>query len=310
MLLPVKKPALKKESLKSSDLNATHSESSAHSKQLFLGLSQKSALSELFYYDCSFFRQNPSKQWIIGVDEVGRGPLAGPVTACAVAISKDYLEHSLPGILSDPEKPIWQRLNDSKKLSAKNRSSLFDAFLQLDPAHIRASIFSLSPGGIDKFNILAASLHAMQQCLLDLAGRDQSLLHAFDLEEKLGQALSKHRMKWKGLTPIVSEDSFILIDGTHIPLSAKEQKYSVEAVKKGDSRSFSIALASVLAKQQRDAMMQKAASIYPNYGFEKHMGYGTKKHLEALHAHGPCPLHRMSFAPVRDLRSQMDPSVS
>lgn len=180
---------------------------------------------------------------IAGIDEVGRGPLAGPVVAAAVVLPVDF---SLPS------------LNDSKQLSARRRESLHEQ-LTTDP-RVAWAIASVDVEVIDRINILRASHLAMA-------------------------------MAWEKLNP---SPDLALIDG----LPVKDFPGEHRAIVKGDSISLSIAAASVIAKVERDHMLCAAADQYPGYGFEKHKGYGTAAHIEALQRLGPCPMHRKSFAPV------------
>lgn len=183
---------------------------------------------------------------VAGVDEAGRGPLAGPVVAAAVV-----LDLSLD----------WDGLNDSKQLTADMREKLF--------ARVRqgARAFAWSVVGqrsIDATDIRRASLTAMRRAV--------------------------HRLR---ITPEVA-----LIDGdARVPDLRVEQI----TVIKGDARALSIAAASILAKVIRDRLMVRFDAVYPQYGFARHKGYGTPEHLAALRAHGPCRLHRYSFAPVHAL---------
>ena len=176
---------------------------------------------------------------ICGVDEAGRGPLAGPVCAAAV-ILPEHLQ--IPG------------LNDSKKLTDKKRRELFPVIQQQAIAY---GIGLASEAEIDEINILQATFLAMRRALEQLA---------------------------------VKPD-LALIDGNR----ATDFGLPVRTVVKGDSLSANIAAASVLAKVSRDRYMTKLAAQYPEYGFEIHKGYGTKRHYEALREHGPCPAHRRTF---------------
>lgn len=178
-----------------------------------------------------------------GVDEAGRGPLAGPVVVAAV--------------LLDPHEPI-AGLADSKRLSASRRAVL--------AAEIRARALSWATvhagvAEIDRMNVLQATLAAMQRAVAALR----------------------------------PEPGGVLIDGDRCPPLA----VPVRAVVGGDGRETAIAAASILAKVERDQWMIAQAGEYPAYGFDRHKGYGTRAHLEALAQLGPCPLHRYSFAPVR-----------
>jgi ribonuclease HII len=182
---------------------------------------------------------------IIGIDEAGRGPWAGPVVAGAVMWPEGA---TLP-----------DALNDSKKLSAKKRDALYD--IVTTQAHYSIGIASAAE--IDQMNILQATLLAMQR--------------AYD-------ALN--------VTPDCA-----LIDGNKTP----SLPCPAQAIVKGDGKSPSIAAASIIAKVTRDRMMADLARTYPEYGFERHAGYGTAQHSHALAEHGPCPAHRRSFAPIRTL---------
>lgn len=176
---------------------------------------------------------------ICGVDEAGRGPLAGPVCAAAV-ILPEHLQ--IPG------------LNDSKKLSDKKRRDLFPIIKEQAIAY---GIAFATVEEIDEINILQATFLAMERAVAQLNG----------------------------------QADFALIDGN------REPKLDIEsmAVVKGDSRSASIAAASILAKVTRDDYMEELASQYPQYGFEVHKGYGTKRHYQTLEEFGMCPAHRRSF---------------
>lgn len=176
---------------------------------------------------------------VCGVDEAGRGPLAGPVCAAAV-ILPPHIE--IPG------------LNDSKKLTDKRRRELMPVIKEQALAY---GIAFATHEEIDQINILQATYLAMEQALAQLA-----------------------------VKPDIA-----LIDGNR----AKDFGLPVKTVVHGDSLSASIAAASVLAKVTRDDLMLQMAEEYPQYGFEIHKGYGTKAHYEALTAHGPSPIHRMTF---------------
>lgn len=176
---------------------------------------------------------------ICGVDEAGRGPLAGPVYAAAVILPPNL---EIPG------------LTDSKKLSDKKRRELFPVIQEQAVAY---GIGSASEQEIDEINILQATFLAMRRALAQLT---------------------------------VMPD-LVLIDGN------RETDFGlpVKTVVKGDSLSANIAAASVLAKVSRDDWMLEMAKQYPQFGFEIHKGYPTRAHYDALRAHGPCPIHRMSF---------------
>lgn len=183
---------------------------------------------------------------VAGVDEVGRGPLAGPVVVCAVMLPLPPEEFTLP-------------VNDSKKLTESQREILAEA-LKSD-CRVRYAIVERSPEQIDRMNILRATQDAMREAALALGA---------------------------------PAPEAVLIDG----LGFRPFPFPAQFVVKGDSRSASIAAASILAKVYRDSLMCEYDRLYPGYGFAKNKGYGTAEHLAALDSLGPCPIHRRSFGPV------------
>ena len=185
---------------------------------------------------------------VAGVDEVGRGPLCGPVLAAAVRL--------------DPAR-IPDGLNDSKKLTPRRRDVLFDAIM----AVADVAVGEATVAEIDQMNILRASHVAMCRAVAGLAAAPDHLL----------------------------------IDGNMIP---KDLAISAEAVVKGDSRSLSIAAASIVAKVLRDRIMVDLAQQHPGYGWERNAGYPTKDHLAALRNLGVTPHHRRSFKPVHNILCQ------
>jgi ribonuclease HII len=190
---------------------------------------------------------------LAGVDEAGRGPLAGPVMAAALVFDREFLEAEQYGVLKE--------INDSKKLTARQRDELF-AFLASSP-FVSYSVGVANVREVDERNILRATHLAMNRALAGLE-----------------------------LAP-----DFALVDGLPVPgLPCLSQ-----AIVEGDSRSLSIAAASIIAKVTRDRVMLEIDHAYPLYGFSRHKGYGTKNHLQALLEHGPCPEHRRSFRPVQEV---------
>ncbi|MCB1086559.1 MAG: ribonuclease HII [Verrucomicrobiae bacterium] len=182
---------------------------------------------------------------IAGIDEAGRGPLAGPVVAAAVILPDDYAHPTL---------------NDSKQLSAARREALY-AEITADTRIAWASAL-VEADEIDRINILQSTYAAMR----------------------------------KAVTSLPRPADIALIDGRPVPQFPLPHR----GVVKGDSLSLSIAAASIIAKVERDRLMADHHQTWPAYGFGKHKGYGTAAHLAALREHGPCPIHRRSFAPVRD----------
>ncbi len=183
--------------------------------------------------------KNEGYTLIAGVDEAGRGPLAGPVYAAAVILR---------------EGAVIDGINDSKKLSEKKREELFDKIIENSVAY---SVFSVDEKVIDEVNILNATHMAMNGAVDGLS---------------------------------VKAD-FVLIDGNSI----KNMKTEHKTVIKGDAKSISIAAASILAKVSRDRYITEMSEKYPEYGFEKHKGYGTKLHNDAILKYGPSPIHRKTF---------------
>lgn len=180
-----------------------------------------------------------------GVDEVGRGPLAGPVVAAAVIL---------------PPTPEIKGLNDSKALTAEQRETLF---IEIQRHAVAYAVSIVPPAVIDSINILQATLKAMRDAIRRLT-----------------------------TTPEI-----VLVDGNQKPGSGIEER----TVVKGDQKSAAIMAASILAKVTRDRIMVDLHRIYPVYGFDGHKGYGSPQHIAAIKAHGPSPIHRRSFEPVKSM---------
>ena len=182
---------------------------------------------------------NEGYKIICGVDEAGRGPLAGPVYACAIIMKDDF---------------IIPEVNDSKKLSEKKREALYDIILENSLCY---SVASVSSEEIDEINILNATLKAMDTAISNLSVKPDLALN--DGNQNRG---------------IITPSRTVI---------------------KGDSLSYNIAAASIIAKVSRDRYIIKMDEIYPQYGFKNHKGYGTKEHMEALRKYGPCEIHRRTF---------------
>jgi len=194
-------------------------------------------------------------KYVAGLDEAGRGPLAGPVVAAAVIISTKRKKKNAK--LQFKAKSLLKEVKDSKKLSPKRRETLYK--LLVKEPNIEWGIGRVSEKMIDKINILKATKFAMKKAVSNL------------------------------------KTDYLILDGNfkidlHIP-----QK----SIRKGDSKVFSIAAASIIAKVTRDRIMKRYHKKHPEYGFDKHKGYATKFHRQALKKHGPCKIHRMSFRPIR-----------
>ncbi|MCC7300258.1 MAG: ribonuclease HII [Verrucomicrobia bacterium] len=191
--------------------------------------------------------------FIAGIDEAGRGPLAGPVVAAAVAFDRAPLE--------DGGEELFAGLTDSKALTEKRREYFFEQLQGCGFAHIGCAV--IGPDVIDEINILQATWKAM------------------------GEAVAQ-------ISPV---PDMALVDGRPVRgLCCKSR-----SVIKGDAQSLSIAAASVIAKVTRDRLMVELDTQFPQYGFVKHKGYGTKEHLAAIRRHGPCLHHRKTFRPVSEL---------
>ncbi|MFA5230645.1 MAG: ribonuclease HII [Candidatus Paceibacterota bacterium] len=192
-----------------------------------------------------------NNKYIFGLDEVGRGPLAGPVVVCAV-----YVE----AFLKLP-KEILLVVKDSKKLSYQKRDIIVKKIRKI--RGIDFAIAKSSEKEIDKTNILKATLKAFKKAVIKL-------------EKKINR-----------------KPNLIAIDGNKIIKDLVN--YKQQSIIKGDNKIFSIALASIIAKEYRDDLMKKYSKKYPKYGFEIHKGYGTKKHIECLKKFGCCEIHRKNF---------------
>lgn len=196
---------------------------------------------------------NFDTNFICGIDEAGRGPLAGPVVASCVLMDKNF---------------IFQKINDSKKIPKKNRQKIYEFLVN----NCQYGIGIVNEKTIDKINILKATKLAM--------------LRAFE------NFLSKYNN-----LPI----EIIIVDGNVVPFNLCYNLKKILPIVKGDQKSLTIAAASIIAKEYRDKIMQDYHQTYPNYGFDKHSGYGTKFHLENIEKHGICDIHRRSFVPIKTL---------
>jgi ribonuclease HII len=183
-----------------------------------------------------------------GVDEAGRGPLAGPVVACCAVIPSDF---------------DFTGINDSKKLTSKRREKIFERIIAEKIPFGVGIVDSLE---IDRINILQATYAAMRLAVAQM--------------------------------PFPPD--MLLIDGLPVPKLSQSPQTAIVG---GDGLSASIAAASIIAKVTRDRLMCEYSAIYPEYGFERHKGYGSALHLAAIQQHGPCPIHRQSFAPISTMVS-------
>ena len=202
-------------------------------------------------------------RWVIGVDEVGRGALAGPVTVAAAAFAVDVYGSALYA--------PFRTLKDSKKLSAQQRE--FWAKELANSATVRFAIARVYPRGIERLNISAAANRAAQTAFLRL--------------------LKRYNMP--------ASTAIFLDGGLYLGSKIRQEKDVAEAnikaktVIKGDEKIPAVAAASIIAKVSRDGFMRRLAKRYPEYGFEVHKGYGTAAHLRAIKKNGPCAAHRLTF---------------
>lgn len=186
-------------------------------------------------------------KFVVGIDEAGRGPLAGPVVAGCVCITS--------------KEQVVDIVRDSKKMTERQRNEAYELIREKSEGY---GVGIVEAKRIDKIGIRHAVLEAMTEAL------------------KETEKMLKQRVDY-----IIADGGIILIED-----------YNMESINHGDLNHYSIAAGSVLAKVTRDRMMNQYANEFPKYGFEKHVGYGTKLHMEMIQKYGPCEIHRMSFAPL------------
>jgi len=196
---------------------------------------------------------------VVGLDEVGRGPLAGPVIAAAIYLASAKFKVQSSKFKMTIQNSKFSEIRDSKKLTARQRDEWYN-ILTMHP-DIKWGIGIVSEKMIDRINIFEATKLAMKRAIKDL-----------------------------GIEP-----EFLLLDGR---FTLEELSISQKAIIRGDEKVFSCAAASIIAKVTRDRLMCRLSNKYPEYGFERHKGYGTRFHRETLKKHGPCQIHRKSFRPV------------
>ena len=199
---------------------------------------EEQRLNELKEIDKSYFKEGYN--YICGIDEAGRGPLAGPVVVAAVIMPKDSM---IEGV------------NDSKKVSEKKREKLYELIIE---EAISYSVGIVDQTEIDRLNILNATKAGLTEAVRTLKVKPELIL----------------------------VDALTNIDTCGVPY---------QSIIKGDAKSYSIAAASIIAKVTRDRIMREWDKVYPQYGFERHKGYGTAAHISAIKENGLCPLHRLSF---------------
>ncbi len=236
-------------------------------------------------HDVNDFHNNYNQQiFIIGVDEVGRGPLLGDVVISAVIFPNEILQNLSEDNLAQAENVSiianheLSLLTDSKKLTEKKREILFPIIQQQALAW---NIIKIPPAVIDELNIFQATMFGMKQAINAII-------------TSVNQAVGHNFVKFS-----------VMVDGNKLPklddLATMTQIYHQQAIVKGDSKHASISGASVLAKVSRDHDMYELANIYPKYAIDKHKGYPTVAHLQAIEKYGILPEHRKSFSPIKQL---------
>lgn len=245
--------------------------------------------------------------FVVGVDEAGRGPLAGPVVAAAAVLPRGGGTGLPPHIV----------LDDSKKMTEEQREEAFEALERAaassgDAAGVAFAACVVAPGTIDEVNILEATMLAMDSAVQRLSSKL--------LSGKGPAGSSSSAEAPRGAPPPLAlspaRPLAVLVDGNRLPpqlakmdksappsssTSSSSKLFHARAVVKGDAKCLAIAAASVVAKVTRDRLMREASAKWPEYGFEGHKGYGTAAHVAAIRRHGPCEIHRRSFEPIKSM---------
>lgn len=229
---------------------------------------------------------------IFGVDEAGRGPLAGPVVAAVAQYRWNNFD------LPEDVQETFRFVRDSKKLSEKNREYAY----RIVQEYFEVGIGIVDAATIDRVNILQATLLAMREAVFQITQDRQQITNRERTIGNRQQVVNREQQVENGEQRVEDKKGdqiLILVDGNRV---IPDMPYKQEAVVKGDSLSYSIAAASIVAKVVRDRMMYELDKAYPQYGFARHKGYGTAAHLSALQTFGPILEHRRSFAPVAQAR--------
>lgn len=251
--------------------------------------------------ECKLRSSDSTFHTVLGIDEAGRGPLAGPVVAAAVMLPDLGSEHDIPGIV------------DSKKITSESdREALYEKIIAMP--NIIWAVSIINSAKIDEVNILQATLLGMRLaasvvinpndadvCLHEESNAAHSECYVVFGGRCLGQALEFK--KFEGLDP---KHCYALIDGNKVP---KEMPCEAESVVKGDGKEYIIAVASVLAKVTRDRLMHQYHSLYPQYNLAQHKGYPTSAHMAAVRKFGASPIHRRSFAPLKHMQFDKDGGI-
>lgn len=225
--------------------------------------------------------------FVIGVDEAGRGPLAGPVIAVAVILRchPELVSRSkeIPNQVRN-DKALWDLVRDSKKLSEKQREKVFDFIHE----NFYVGVGICDHKTIDRINILEASFLAMKKAIIAL--KRNMKYETWNMEQK--------NTKYN----IQNTRSIVIVDGNKVIPNLSMEQMTVVG---GDKIVKSISAASIIAKVTRDRLMLEMHKKYPEYRFDRHKGYGTKLHLDALQKNGSCKIHRQSFSPILSLAKKV-----
>jgi ribonuclease HII len=248
----------------------------------------------------SLLVSDPDLQYVMGIDEAGRGPLAGPVVAAAAVVPTN-----LPGVV------------DSKKITDEaKREELYESIVA--STNVRWAVAIVDASTIDEINILQATLLGMRmaaqavlsfndaESLRDEAAPCISIPGCYVVRgrtDDLGQPCSSQSIR----DHATSDQAYALVDGNRVPTA---MPCRAEAIVKGDSKEYSIAAASILAKVTRDRLMHSYSDLYPEYNLSQHKGYPTTSHVSAIRRHGPCPIHRRTFAPIKHMNLVGEPMKS
>lgn len=227
-------------------------------------------------------KESPHIHYVIGIDEAGRGPLAGPVVAAAIHLK----DPCIPGII------------DSKKIGEDKREELFDRIVNTSSAVWAVAVIDAAK--IDEINILQATLLGMRVAA-EATIQDQDISLPIRAEASVKEK-GCYVLHSKNQLHVNSNQVHALIDGNRLP--GDMEFCPKECMVKGDGREYSIAAASILAKVTRDRLMRKYGKMYPEYNFEQHKGYGTAAHVKAIAKHGASPIHRMTFAPLKHMHTE------
>jgi len=233
---------------------------------------------------------------VVGIDEAGRGPLAGPVVAAAVI--------QFPSSTND-KYPVIEGVTDSKKITKEDqRQELYDQLVACPSIHFAVAI--VDAACIDEINILQATLKAMRLAACGVLGLKEDTSIRYESQSSVDHTgcyvvqkeIADKSNSDNGAQMVTKNSAYALIDGNRIP---SDLPCLGEAIVKGDGREYIIGAASILAKVTRDNLMREYDQKYPEYLLQQHKGYPTAKHMALVHKYGPSPIHRLTFAPIKHM---------